>query len=244
MRDELLDLVSHTHDLGCIDFIKITGSNEKTAIAGLASDKSVVINANFNTVVSDFNGTFGMPNLSNLKSLLSITEYGNEGQITVKRQDRNDEKDAPVGLYFQNANDDFNNDYRFMVSEVVNDALANVNFKGATWNVEFNPSEINLQRLKMQSQVMPEADFFSVSTQEGNLIFSIGDHSTHAGSFVFHADVTGDIKGGWKYPIRQVINILSLAGDKTMFISDMGAAKITVNSGIASYDYILPAQSK
>ena len=66
MRDELLDLVSHTHDLGCIDFIKITGSNNKTDIAGLASDKSVVINANFNNPVADFNGTFGMPNLSKL----------------------------------------------------------------------------------------------------------------------------------------------------------------------------------
>jgi len=96
----------------------------------------------------------------------------------------------------------------------------------------------------MQSQAIPEADFFSVKTEDGNLVFSIGDHSTHAGSFVFHAGVQGDINGGWKYPIRQVINILSLAGDKSMYISDMGAMKITVNSGIASYDYILPAQSK
>jgi len=244
MRDELLDLVSHTHDLGCIDFIKITGNDTGTNISGLASDKSVVIDANFNSTVSDFNGTFGMPNLSNLKSLLSITEYNTDGKITVKRQDRKEEKDAPVGLYFQNKNDDFNNDYRFMVSEVVNDALANINFKGATWNVEFNPSEINLQRLKMQSQAIPEADFFTVTTDNGNLIFSIGDHSTHAGSFVFQNGVTGEIKGNWKYPIRQVINILSLAGDKTMYISDMGAAKIAVNSGIASYNYILPAQSK
>lgn len=244
MRDQLLDLVSHTHDLGCIDFIKITGNDDSTNITGLASDKSVVINANFIDTVPDFNGTFGMPNLSNLKSLLNIAEYGNEGQITVKRQDRKEELNAPVGLYFQNKSNDFNNDYRFMVSEVVNDALANVSFKGATWNVEFNPSEINLQRLKMQSQAIPEADFFTVSTEDNNLVFSIGDHSTHAGSFVFQANITGNIAGGWKYPIRQVINILSLAGDKTMYISDMGATKITVNSGIASYDYILPAQSK
>lgn len=244
MRDQLLDLVSHTHDLGCIDFIKITGSNNKTDIAGLASDKSVVINANFNSPVTDFNGTFGMPNLSNLKSLLNIPEYDKDGKITVKRQDRKEEKDAPVGLYFQNKNDDFNNDYRFMVSEVVNDALANVSFKGATWDVQFNPNDMDLQRLKMQSQAIPEADFFAVKTEDSNLVFTIGDHSTHAGSFVFHTNVSGDINGNWKYPIRQVINILSLSGDKTMYISDMGAMQINVNSGIASYNYILPAQSK
>jgi hypothetical protein len=244
MRDQLLDLVSHTHDLGCIDFIKITGSDTSTGISGLASDKSVVIDASFNAPVSDFNGTFGMPNLSNLKSLLSISEYDNDGQISVKRQNRKEEKDAPVGLYFQNATDDFNNDYRFMVSEVVNDALANVNFKGATWNVEFKPNNLNLQRLKMQAQAIPEVDFFTVSTDDGNLIFSVGDHSTHAGSFVFHMDISGTINNVWKYPIKQVISILSLTGDKKMYISDMGAMKITVNSGIASYNYILPAQSK
>jgi len=244
MRDQLLDLVSHTHDLGCIDFIKITGSDSNTSIAGLASDKSVVIDAKFNTPVSEFNGTFGMPNLSNLKSLLNISEYDNDGIISVKRQDRKEEKNAPVGLYFQNKNDDFSNDYRFMVSEVVNDALANVNFKGAPWDVEIKPNDLNLQRLKMQAQAIPEADFFIVSTNDNDLVFSVGDHSTHAGSFVFHSNVTGNITNEWKYPIRQVINILSLVGNKNMYISDMGAMKITVDSGIASYDYILPAQSK
>jgi len=244
MRDQLLDLVSHTHDLGCIDFIKITGSSESTDISGLASDKSVVINAQYNNPVSDFKGTFGMPNLNNLKSLLNIEEYKNDGLITVNRQDRNEEKDASVGLHFQNASNDFNNDYRFMVSEVVNEALANVSFKGATWNVEFAPTENDVLRLKMQSSAIPEVDFFTVSTENNNLIFTIGDQSTHAGSFVFHSGCEGAINTPRKYPIRQVINILSLNGDKTMHISDAGAMKINVNSGIASYDYILPAQSK
>jgi hypothetical protein len=38
--------------------------------------------------------------------------------------------------------------------------------------------------------------------------------------------------------------ISSLAGDKIVRISDDGAAKITVNSGIAEYNYIMPAQQK
>jgi hypothetical protein len=37
---------------------------------------------------------------------------------------------------------------------------------------------------------------------------------------------------------------LSLAGDKTFKISDDGAAMITVDSGIAEYNYILPAMQK
>jgi hypothetical protein len=37
---------------------------------------------------------------------------------------------------------------------------------------------------------------------------------------------------------------MSLAGDKIVRISDDGAAMITVDSGLAVYNYILPAQSK
>jgi hypothetical protein len=38
--------------------------------------------------------------------------------------------------------------------------------------------------------------------------------------------------------------ILALGGDKTMRIADAGAMQITVDSGLAEYNYILPAQSK
>jgi hypothetical protein len=41
-----------------------------------------------------------------------------------------------------------------------------------------------------------------------------------------------------------VISILDLTGDKVMKISDDGAAQITVDSGLATYTYIIPAQSK
>ena len=37
---------------------------------------------------------------------------------------------------------------------------------------------------------------------------------------------------------------MNLAGDKVVRISDDGAAMITVDSGLAVYNYILPAQSK
>jgi len=38
--------------------------------------------------------------------------------------------------------------------------------------------------------------------------------------------------------------ILNLNGELTMSISDQGAMQISVDSGMAKYDYILPAQSK
>lgn len=243
MRDYLLDLVEHTYDLGCIDLVKITGTDSETAVEALAEDRSVVVQAKFLNPMPDFIGTFGMPNLSKLKILLNLGEYRENAVISVLRQSRNG-VDAPVGLNFINATGDFKNDYRFMTSEIVGEKLKTVKFKGANWHIEFEPSNNSIQRLKMQSQANAEHDNFQARTDNGDLKFVFGDHSTHAGEFVFQGGVGGSLKRAWSWPKAQFISIMDLTGDKIVRISDDGAAMITVNSGIAEYNYILPAQSK
>lgn len=243
MRDHLLDLVSHTFDLGCITMIKVTGSTKDTTVDALAEDKSVVLSAEFRDPVADFVGLFGMPNLDKLKILLNIQEYREDAEITVRRQDRNGES-VPVGLHFKNAAGDFVNDYRFMTSEVVNEKLKTAKFLGANWGIEFEPTVASIMRLKMQAQANSEIRTFRVETDGANLKFSFGDHSTHAGEFVFQPDVKTKLKRVLSFPVQQVIGILGLVGDKIMKISDDGAMQITVDSGIAVYNYILPAQSK
>jgi len=243
MRDHLLDLVEHTFDLGCIDLVKITGTDKETIIEGIAEDRSVVLQGKFLAAVPEFMGMFGMPNLSKLKILLNLQEYKENATITVIRQERNGEQ-AAVGLHFENATGDFKNDYRFMTSEIVAEKLKTVKFKGANWNVEFVPAVSNIMRLKMQAQANSEEPLFQVKTDKTDLKFSFGDHSTHAGEFVFQSGITGSLKHTWSWPVKQVISILDLTGDKNFRLSDEGAAQITVNSGIAEYNYILPAQRK
>ena len=243
MRDYLLDLVEHTHDLGCIDLVKIVGTDKETKIHGLAEDKTVVVDGKFKNPVPEFMGTFGMPNLAKLKILLNLQEYRENAEITVTRQERNGTP-TPVGLHFENATHDFKNDYRFMTSEIVAEKLKTAKFRGANWHVEFEPTVAGIQRLKMQAQANAEENTFQAKTDKDTLKFFFGDHSTHAGEFVFHAGCTGALKRSWAWPVKQVISILDLVGDKVMRISDDGAAQITVNSGIAEYNYILPAQSK
>jgi hypothetical protein len=61
---------------------------------------------------------------------------------------------------------------------------------------------------------------------------------------VFQENVTGTLTKVWNWPVQQVLGILSLAGDKTFKISDQGAASIVVDSGLAVYEFLLPAQAK
>jgi hypothetical protein len=240
MKDHLLDLVSHTFDLGCIDLVKITGTDKETVISGLAEDRSVVVEGEFTAPVADFIGTFGMPNLGKLKVILNTQEYKENAKFALTRKDTG----APDGINFENAAGDFKNNYRFMASEIVNEKLKTVKFKGVQWHIEFEPSVAAIQRLKMQAAANAEEVNFQAKTENGDLKFFFGDHSTHAGNFVFQPGVTGTLKRAWSWPIKTVISILDLYGDKVMKISDDGAAQITVNSGLATYNFILPAQSK
>jgi len=240
MRDHLLDLVEHTLKLGVIDLVKITGDDKSTVINGIAEDRSVVVEGAFASPVADFIGNFGMPNLTKLNILLNLTEYQQDSKLTITRKDTG----APDGINFENKSGDFKNNYRFMASEIVNEKLKTVKFKGVNWNIEFTPTVSAIQRLKMQAQANAEELNFTARTDNSDLKFNFGDHSTHSGNFVFHPGVSGTLKRAWAWPIKTVISILDLTGDKTFRISDDGAAMITVDSGLAVYNYILPAQSK
>lgn len=243
MRDYLKDIVQHTHGLGVVDLVKVTGDTDQTLVDAIAEDRSVIVQAKFKSPMAEFIGLFGMPNLGKLNTILNIPEYQENAKITINYQERNGEA-VPVGLHFENKSGDFKNDYRFMTSEIVSDKLKTVKFKGVKWNVEFAPSAASIQRLKFQAQANSEETTFIAKTEGDNLKFFFGDHSSHAGNFVFHAGVSGTLSKPWSWPVAAIISILSLPGDKTVRFSDEGAAQITVDSGLIEYSYILPAQSK
>jgi hypothetical protein len=240
MRDQLLDLVEHTYDLGCIDTIKVVGTDKDTAVSALAENHSVVIEANFSTPIAEFIGTFGMPNLNKLKILLNLPEYRENAKVTVTQRNSGE----PDGINFENQTGDFCNQYRFMSSQIINEQLKTAKFKGTNWDVEFEPTVASIQRLRMQAQANAEEPLFQVRVEKRDLKFYFGDHSTHGGNFVFQSDVTGVLKHSWAWPVSIFQSILNLTGDKQVKFSDAGAAEIVVNSGMAVYRYILPAQKK
>ena len=242
MKDILQDVVAHTHALGFLSLVKIT-NDDTTQIDSMAEDRSVILSAETATPVNEFVGTFGMPNLDKLNLHLKNPEYKDNAKIEVVQAERNGEM-IPTHIHFENAAGDFQNDYRFMSKAIIEEKLKTVKFKGASWNVEFAPSVASIARMKLMSAAHSEEPTFNVSTKDGNLVFSFGDASTHAGEFVFQHSIEGALQHTWSWPVAQVQAILNLDGDITMSISDQGAMKISVNSGMATYDYILPAQSK
>ena len=242
MKDILQDIVAHTHSLGFLSLVKVSNENS-TAIDSMAEDRSVILSAETHTPVAEFKGTFGMPNLDKLALHLKNPEYQKDAKIDVIEAERNGET-IPTHIHFENAAGDFENDYRFMNKAIIEEKLKTVKFKGASWTVTCTPSMASIARMKLMSAAHNEEPTFNVRTTDGNLVFSFGDASTHAGEFVFQHGVENTLAHTWSWPVAQVQSILSLDGDLEMSISDQGAMKISVNSGMATYDYILPAQSK
>ena len=239
----LSDIVTHTHQLGFLPLVKITGDDKSTLLESMAEDRSVIMTATTHHPVKEFEGQFGMPNLDKLSLHLKNPEYRTEAVIDVLRATRNG-VDLPSGIHFKNKAGDFQNYYRFMSSEIINEKLKSVKFKGAAWEIEFEPSAAAIQRLKLQAEAHREESVFQVRTEDNNLKIFFGDASTHAGNFVFQHDVSGALKHCWSWPVMQVQAILGLSGKINMQISDAGAMQITVDSGIAEYKYILPALTK
>lgn len=243
MKDILQDIVSHTHSLGFITTLKVTADSEKTYIESMADDRSVVMSATTHNPVGEFEGTFGMPDLSKLAYHLKNPEYQDNAKIEVVQAERNG-LTVPTHIHFVNKNGDFENDYRFMSKEIIEEKLKSVTFKGQSWDVTVKPSVAAISRMKLMAGAHAEEVVFQVKTENKNLNFYFGDLNTHAGKFTFQHDIEGELGHTWAWPVSQTLAILNLDGDITMSITNQGAMMISVDSGMANYEYIMPAQQK
>lgn len=244
MKDILQDIVQHTHNLGFLNIVKITGDDKKTAIDSMADDRSVIMQAETANPHPDMIGVFGMPQLNKLKYHLDCPEYKEDATIEVVKGQRNGEE-IPVGLHFENKAGDFKNDYRFMNTEIINEKLKTIKFKGVKWDVEVSPTLQSVQRFNFQASANNEHTTFLAKTENGNLKFIFGDQSTHGGEFIFATNVAGNLNKAWTWPVSSVLSILKIADANNAKIgfSNEGAMQITLDSGLATYKYIIPANA-
>ncbi len=244
MKSILQDIVAHTNKLGFLNIVKITGTEDKTLIDSMADDRTVIMYAETTNPHPEMIGTYGMPQLEKLRYLLDGKEYQEGAKIEVVTAERNGET-IPVGLHFENKDGDFKNDYRFMNQDIINEKLKTVKFRGVTWNVEVEPTIAAVQRFQFQAGANTEHTSFLAKVDGDKLTFTFGDLSSHGGEFVFATGVTGKISKAQTWPVAPVLSILKIAdaNNAKISFSDQGAMQITLDSGIATYKYIIPANA-
>jgi hypothetical protein len=244
MKEILQDIIAHTYNLGFLNIVKVTGTDKITSIDSMSDDRRVVMFGESKTPYAEMIGVFGMPQLNKLKYNLDCPEYKEDATISIVTEMRNGIM-LPVGLNFKNKDDDFKNDYKFMNTEIINEKLKSVKFKSVKWDVEIEPTILAVQRFQFQAAANNEHTTFLTKVSNKTLRFVFGDISTHGGEFVFATDVTGTLKRKLTWPVSIVLAILKLAkvNSTTLSLSDEGALMITLDSGLAIYRYIIPAQA-
>lgn len=237
--DTLKDIVKHTHSLGFIEMVKVIGTDVDAKLEAIDADKTVVVYGQLYQPIKDIETTVGLSRLAQLKGFIDLHS---KSSISVVHEMRNGSS-IPTEILFDAGGGDTAS-YRFMSEAMANEQIKVPPFKGATWNVTVKPEKAKIDRLSSYQGVLGGFEKrFTVSTNKDVLNFSIGSGPTDRSNLPFAVGITGSLKHQWSWPLSSVLSILKLndSSDITMYISDMGALKIDVDSGIGLYSYILPA---
>lgn len=244
MRDCLLDIMKNTCAIEQINLLKITGTKTSTTVEAIAENNSVILQAKLKNPMPEFaDMVIGLPNISKLRSILGVQEYKENGTITLTWKTTDTGTSVPDGLQFNNERGDFTNTYRFMGSTVVAEKSKSVEFNNPPkWVIDFEPTNASIIRFKTQAFIHKEETNFKVGLVGSDLIISFGDHSNHAGKFVIQQNVKCILPPKCLWPVSAVLEILALSGSKRISISSGSLLKITVDTDLCTYNYLLPAQ--
>jgi len=245
IKDTLKDVLKHTHGLGIFEMVKITGTLEETEIETVDPEKTVILKGKTVNPVPDFiDATVGMSRMGVLQGYLNYPGFDDENAtVKIVKQDRNGEE-VPTEVGFKSTDGNDAN-YRFMLSDVINQQMKAITFRGANFNVNIVPSVKNLKDLNYFNGILGSYEAtFSPKTDGTNLTFHIGDGVSDRAKVHINSEIDGSITKDWKWPLDIVLKILRLSDSSNcvMSINDQGLMQIVVHSGLGEYTYLLPAK--
>ncbi len=263
LLNSLRDLTRHTSGLD-IDMIKIIGDDGSVAFEGINDDKTVVLKGSFMKDVPELQGTFGLSQLEYLTKC--VNEYKQkDDSIDVVRIEKTfsvpakDDDGAEIHtdngepvydkvtemimekLVFSRKSPKMVNQYRVLDRRMITDQPS---FKGAEWDVVITPTSQAINSLAIQAGMGVE-EYFGVKTEDNVLYLTFGDTSSQA-IVEFAHNVEGEITRSWIWGVAPVLNVLKMSdsADCTMSFLDKGALQITLETGLAKYNYIMPAKAR
>lgn len=245
--DSFRDIIKHTYGLGFIDMVKLVGSDDGVVVQAMDNDRTVVLYGKLKAPIENLDCTIGLSRLAILNGYLNFSPFSSEkATVQVETVTRSGEK-LPCEITFD-SNQGHVATYRFMSAEIAEEQIKVPPFKGAVWKVVIKPSKGSMRDLASMNNILGSFEStFTVKTNGSELEFHIGTGASDKTKIVFAKDIKGELKHAWQWPIQQVLSILKLHDSSescTMSFSDQGALKIDINSGLGTYEFILPARTQ
>lgn len=242
MRDMLLTVIKNV--TGMVDVIKVTGTETETKLQAVDDSMNFFIEAIL-PPIPEFQGEFGLTNLSLLRRLLEFSSYKtDDASFTVERfVDQN--RDAPVQFSFKDASGVGGATFRLMNAKNVPDQAE---IRNIPWDITFKPSKGKLSEFQELAGIYSEVDkFFSIKTEAGKLLLCVGDDtsSTHYASLVVHEDSKATVNSSAVYSTQQFLSVLKIVGNLDFEIkvtrSVLGIESVTP---VGTFKYYFRATSR
>lgn len=242
--DILKDVNKYVHNIGVLSTVRIE-QDKKTGISlqSIAADKQLIVHGSSELKFSDDDCVFGLGQLGQLQSLLSCPEYEENAKITLGK----DPSGNLSKIDFANSSGDFTNSYRLMSQQLLDTIMPKMRFLGTKWNLELEPSLNSIKRFNLQAAANPEETSFTMRLVKTNLEVNFGTPATHSGKFIFAEGIKSKLSGDCVFPIavfQKILNLSSHAEKAEIKLTDEGLMCIELNSGLITYQYLIPALSK
>lgn len=244
--DNIKDILKHTNSLSFLEMVKLTGTENGTTVESISSDKSIVMFGKLDNEITELkDNSIGLSRMGILAGYVSFPMFADKNAtVKITTQSRNG-AEVPAEISFDSGAGHQSN-YRFMSKEIVDEQIKMPKFKGANYDLTYEPTQKNLSDLAYFSSILSSYEStFSTVCKDNKLYFSIGSSSSDRALVPIADNVTCKISPNWKWPLSSILSILKLSVTEkcSMFISNQGLLKIELTSGLGTYEYYIPAKS-
>ena len=250
MREVLVDLVKQTKTL--FKVFRITGDEKATNISAVDPTMVLFLKTSLKNPEPNFVGQFGIGSkdgneISVLDGFLQFPSYKTDiaslNTIRATKTINGEKRDTVVGFEFKDGKGGMS------VFRTMDPALIpeQADVKNIPWDVSFTPNKSRIAEFDQLAKLLPTKTF-SVSTVDGDLLFSIGDPATSATNssvVVFESGVTGvlDETSNMMFDIQQFQDLMKVAGSNpaVLHFASRGILGLVVQTPVADYKYYLRA---
>lgn len=251
LKDTLTDILKHSNNEFFTN-IRIDGTEDGiTFVSASDDDKTFIMNATLKNDQIEFDGaTAGMGSLAYLRGLMAWDPFhSTDGDLKVAYKDRGDDSQIPDSFLFSNVDSGAAASYRLMhesamkVPPVYKEGLSE-------WDIEIVPTREKINELSQLATLLIDVEkHFIVKVEDGDLTILIGEEgsASHKASLLFATGIEGTYSSIMKWGIPQTLNLLKLigaGGDSKLKINKKGVLCVTIDSGLADYNFYVVADTK
>ena len=263
MLNHLRDLMKHTSGLD-VEVLRVTGDQGAVNVSGINDNKSLIIKGDFVGDIAELEGVCGLGRLEWLSGFANaytetsdtVTVIRKNRTFRVEQKDDNGDtvfdengeavyaeitEDVIEEFVFNRPTPKMRNTYRVMDKRMIPQQYQPA---GLNWDIEIKPTKQAIDMLAQQNSFDIEENF-GVRLEDGELYFNVGDSGTE-GEIEFARNVTGSFSKSWVWKLAPTLTILKFSDNAEclMSFSEQGALKISLNTGLAKYEYIMPAKPR